>query len=77
LQYDSKAENLFGVEGPVSMISLTIPLFEQELPELDGFLMSDATPEECMDIAALDGFSTSLAIGPVWPVEVLSLRKFR
>ena len=59
------------------MTPLNEPLSDREITELDDFLMSDATPEECMDIAALDGFSTSLAIGPVWPVEVLSLRKFR
>jgi len=46
------------------MISLTAPLSEQEVTELDEFLMSDATPEECMDISALDGFLTSLVIGP-------------
>jgi uncharacterized protein len=46
------------------MISLTTPLSEQEITELDEFLMSDATPEECLDISALDGFLTSLVIGP-------------
>jgi uncharacterized protein len=40
------------------------PLSEQELDELDSFLMSDATPEDCMDVSMLDGFLTALAIGP-------------
>ena len=40
------------------------PLSEEELDELDEFLMSDATPEDCMDISMLDGFLTALAIGP-------------
>ena len=28
----------------------------QEIAQLDEFLMSDATPVECMDIVTLDGF---------------------
>ena len=40
------------------------PLTDEELDELDQFLTSDATPEECMDIAMLDGFLTALVIGP-------------
>jgi uncharacterized protein len=40
------------------------PLSNEEIHELDIFLMSDATPDECMDIVALDGFLTALAIGP-------------
>jgi uncharacterized protein len=64
LQHDGEAENLFGVRGSGSMISLTAPLSEGEIAELDEFLMSDATPEECMDISTLDGFLTSLVIGP-------------
>jgi len=43
---------------------LNIPLSDDELDELDRFLMSDATNEESMDIAMLDGFLTALAIGP-------------
>ena len=41
-----------------------LPLSDEELDELDRFLISDGTPEECMDIAMLDGFFTGLAIGP-------------
>jgi uncharacterized protein len=40
------------------------PLSNEEIHELDAFLMSDATPDECMDIVTLDGFLTALAIGP-------------
>jgi uncharacterized protein len=46
------------------MIELNEPLSDQEIAELDEFLMSDATPEESMDIVTLDGFLTSLVIGP-------------
>jgi hypothetical protein len=42
-----------------------MPLSGRGLTELNEFLMSDATPKECMDIAALDGFLSSLVIGPV------------
>jgi uncharacterized protein len=40
------------------------PLSDAEFDELDQFLLSDATPEECMDIAMLDGFLTALVVGP-------------
>jgi uncharacterized protein len=40
------------------------PLSHEEIRELDVFLMSDATPDECMDIVTLDGFLSALAIGP-------------
>jgi uncharacterized protein len=40
------------------------PLSDEELDELDQFLMAEGTPEECMDIAMLDGFLTALVIGP-------------
>jgi uncharacterized protein len=46
------------------MIALNDPLSDQEIVELDEFLMSDATPEESMDIVTLDGFLTALVIGP-------------
>jgi hypothetical protein len=46
LQHGSEAESLFGVAGPVSMISLTMPLAELEFIELDEFLMSDGNCQE-------------------------------
>src|SRR5579885_412091 len=46
------------------MIELDEPLSDREIEELDEFLMSDATPEESMDLVTLDGFLTSLVVGP-------------
>jgi uncharacterized protein len=40
------------------------PLTLQELDELERLLESDDAPEECMDIAMLDGFLTGVIIGP-------------
>ena len=40
------------------------PLTDAEFDELDQFLMSDATPGECMDISMMDGFISALPIGP-------------
>lgn len=39
-------------------------LSDEELDRLDAYLMSDATPEETMDLEMLDGFLVALAIGP-------------
>ena len=39
-------------------------LSDTEIRELTDFLLSDETPEECMDISTLDGFLTGLVIGP-------------
>ncbi len=39
-------------------------LTEADLDELDEFLLSDQTPEGCMDLSMLNGFLTSLVIGP-------------
>jgi len=45
-------------------VILDTPLSPKEIDELNAFLMSDATPEDCMHIVTLDGFLTALAIGP-------------
>jgi uncharacterized protein len=45
-------------------MELNQPLTDKELDELGDFLMSDATNDEALDIAMLDGFLTALAIGP-------------
>jgi uncharacterized protein len=45
-------------------MDLAEPLDDDELQELDDFLISAATGEEAMDIAMLDGFLTALAVGP-------------
>jgi uncharacterized protein len=45
-------------------VTLETPLSAAELDELEAFLMSGATPDECMDIVTLDGFLTALVVGP-------------
>lgn len=44
-----------------------------EIDELDDFLMSDDTPDNCMDISALDGFLAALVLNPglIMPSEYL------
>ncbi|MCX7193548.1 MAG: YecA family protein [Proteobacteria bacterium] len=44
-----------------------------EIDELDDFLQSDDTPDNCMDISALDGFLTALILNPdvIMPSEYL------
>jgi len=46
---------------------VTPALSEQEMDELDSFLMSDATSNEVMLLDCLDGFLTALATGPAMP----------
>jgi len=46
------------------MTDFDVVLSEDELDELQDFLLSEATPDECMDLAMLDGFLTALVIGP-------------
>jgi len=41
-------------------------LSDQEIDELDAFLASEARPQECMDITALDGLLTAVAFGPIF-----------
>jgi uncharacterized protein len=45
-------------------MDLAAPLTDEELDELENFLVSEATAEEAMDISMLDGFLTALAVGP-------------
>jgi uncharacterized protein len=45
-------------------MDLSQPLSDDEFDELDRFLVSEGTPEECMDISMLDGFLTAVVIGP-------------
>ena len=45
-------------------MDLAQPLSDAEFDELDQFLQSDASPDDCMDISMLDGFLTALLIGP-------------
>lgn len=52
------------------------PLTDAEFEELDAFLLSDDTPDDCMDISMLDGFFAALATRPdfvkptIWLPEV-------
>ena len=41
------------------------PLSDDEFDELDDLLLSDDLSEECMDVITLEGFLTSISIGPV------------
>lgn len=41
-----------------------MPLTHEDLDQLDTYLMSDALPEDTMDLEMLDGFLVALAIGP-------------
>ena len=52
------------------ILPLTGPV---DLEALDQFLMSDASPEDCMQLSDLDGFLTGIAIGPelIMPSEWL------
>jgi uncharacterized protein len=46
---------------------VTPALSEQEMDELDTFLMSDATTNEVMLLDCLDGFLTAIVSGPTMP----------
>jgi uncharacterized protein len=46
---------------------ITPALSEQEMDELDSFLMSDATTNEVMLLDCLDGFLTAIVSGPAMP----------
>lgn len=41
-----------------------MPISNEEFDQLDAYLMSEATPDETMDLEMLDGFLVCLAIGP-------------
>lgn len=45
-------------------MDLKKPLSEDDLNELEEFLLSDTTPDTCMDIVTLDGFLTAIVSGP-------------
>jgi uncharacterized protein len=47
-------------------VILDTPLSNEEIDELDAFLMSDGTPDNCMSIVTLDGFLTALVSDPSW-----------
>lgn len=45
--------------------NLTSPLSQEEVEELDDFLISGATSDETMMISALDGYLTAIASAPI------------
>ena len=47
-----------------SPLRMATPLSEEELAELDSFLMSDVTSDETMALDTLDGYMTAIVIGP-------------
>jgi uncharacterized protein len=47
-----------------SVTNQLLPLSEEEIYELDSFLMSDATSDETMSLDALDGYLTAIVVGP-------------
>ncbi|MCH7574813.1 MAG: UPF0149 family protein [Candidatus Marinimicrobia bacterium] len=46
------------------LVNVSKPFSDAEIDALSEFLISDESPEECMDISTLDGFLTGLVIGP-------------
>ena len=42
----------------------TIGQGEPDLKALDEYLMSDESPENCMQLSDLDGFLTAIVVGP-------------
>ena len=46
------------------MSETLFPAGPVDLEALDQFLMSEASPENCMQLSDLDGFLTGIAIGP-------------
>ena len=48
-----------------SPLQMMTPLSDEEMDELDAFLLSDATSDKTMMLDCLDGFLTSIVTGPV------------
>ncbi len=42
----------------------TIGQGEPDLTALDEYLMSDESPDNCMQLSDLDGFLTAIVVGP-------------
>ncbi len=42
----------------------TIGQDEPDLKAIDEYLMSDESPENCMQLSDLDGFLTAIVVGP-------------
>lgn len=69
---DEGIESLIGEVGQVTgssgsesnPLQLATPLSDEELEELDAFLLSDATSDETMLLDHLDGYLTAIIVGP-------------
>lgn len=57
-------KNRRGKAGGYTATNLDESLSSHELDELSTFLLSDATPETCMNLMKLDGYLTAIVIGP-------------
>lgn len=57
-----------------SVTNQLLPLSEEEINELDSFLMSEATSYETMSIDALDGYLTAIVIGPTTLFQTVVFR---
>jgi uncharacterized protein len=53
------------VQHKMNPMQILVPLSDDELDELDSFLMSDATSDETMMLDCLDGYLTAIVSGPV------------
>ena len=58
----SQAAGSSGIES--NPLRLASPLSDEELEELDAFLLSDATSDETMLLDHLDGYLTAIIVGP-------------
>lgn len=58
----SQAAGRSGIEG--NPLRLATPLSDEELEELDAFLLSDATSDDAMLLDHLDGYLTAIIVGP-------------
>ena len=50
---------------PADSLRMMAPPTEEQLDELEAFLLSDATSDEVMMLEMLDGYLTAIASGPM------------
>lgn len=63
-QHCTNPETRFMPANPGNPLPLIAPLSDEEMDELEQFLMSDATSEDTMGLNTLDGYLTAIIIGP-------------
>ncbi|OIQ98616.1 hypothetical protein GALL_192740 [mine drainage metagenome] len=61
---DVPADSTLSPQEPNSL-QMMAPLSDEEMDELDRFLLSDATSDETMMLDCLDGYLTAIVSGPV------------